>query len=154
MESGTNTARFHQKVFLRIYVILSIKTVYVLKCYCVICEVLPNHPWLQRLYISVQFSHTVMSNCLWFYGLQHARLPLSITNFWSLLKLISIYLVMPSNHLILCHPLLLTSIFPSIRVFSSDKTWSTGEGNGKPLHYSCLENPMNSMRKGQTKSNI
>ena len=32
-------------------------------------------------------------------------------------------------------------------VESSDKTWSTGEGNGKPLHYSCLENPMNSMKK-------
>ena len=31
---------------------------------------------------------------------------------------------------------------------SSDKTWSTEEGNGKPLQYSCLENPMNSM-KGQ-----
>ena len=31
---------------------------------------------------------------------------------------------------------------------SSDKMWSTGEGNGKPLQYSCLENPMNSM-KGQ-----
>ena len=30
---------------------------------------------------------------------------------------------------------------------SSDKTWSTGEGNGKPLQYSCLENPMNSMKK-------
>ena len=30
---------------------------------------------------------------------------------------------------------------------SSDKTWSTGEGNGKPLHYSCLENPMNSMTR-------
>ena len=30
-------------------------------------------------------------------------------------------------------------------VESSDKTWSTGEGNGKPLQYSCLENPMNSM---------
>ena len=30
---------------------------------------------------------------------------------------------------------------------SSDKTWSTGEGNGKPLHYSCLENAMNSMKK-------
>ena len=29
---------------------------------------------------------------------------------------------------------------------SSDKTWSTGEGNGKPLQYSCLENPMNSMK--------
>ena len=35
-----------------------------------------------------------------------------------------------------------------VMVESSDKTWSTGEGNGKPLQYSCLENPMNSM-KGQ-----
>ena len=32
-------------------------------------------------------------------------------------------------------------------VESSDKTWSTGEGNGKPLQYSSLENPMNSMKK-------
>ena len=32
-------------------------------------------------------------------------------------------------------------------VESSDKTWSTGEGNGKPLRYSCLENPMNSMKR-------
>ena len=46
---------------------------------------------------------------------------LSITNSWSLLKLISIKSVMPSNHLILCHPLLLLpSIFPSIRVFSNE----------------------------------
>ena len=44
---------------------------------------------------------------------------LSITSFQSLLKLMSIESVMPSNHLILCHPLLLPpSIFPSIRVFS------------------------------------
>ena len=46
---------------------------------------------------------------------------LSITNSWSLLKLMSIELVMPSNHLILCHPLFFPpSIFPSIRVFSSE----------------------------------
>ena len=46
---------------------------------------------------------------------------LFITNCWSLLKLMSIELVMPSNHLILCHPLLLLpSIFPSIRVFSNE----------------------------------
>ena len=46
---------------------------------------------------------------------------LSITNTWSLLKLMSIKLVMPSNHLILYHPLLfLPSIFPSIRVFSNE----------------------------------
>ena len=48
---------------------------------------------------------------------------LSITNFWSSLKLMSIKLVMPSSHLILCRPLLLLpSIFPSIRVFSSEST--------------------------------
>ena len=45
---------------------------------------------------------------------------LSITNSWSLLKLMSIESVMPSNHFILCHPLLLSSIFPSLRVFSSE----------------------------------
>ena len=46
---------------------------------------------------------------------------LSITNSWSLLKLVSIDLVMPSNHLILCRPLfLLPSVFSSIRVFSHE----------------------------------
>ena len=45
---------------------------------------------------------------------------LSITNSWSLLKLMSIESVMPSNHLILCRSLLLPSIFPSIRVFSNE----------------------------------
>ena len=46
---------------------------------------------------------------------------LSTINSWSLLKLMSIESVMPSNHLILCHPLLfLPSIFPSIRVFSNE----------------------------------
>ena len=46
---------------------------------------------------------------------------LSITNSWSLLKLMSIESVMPSNHLILCRPLFLPpSIFPSIRVFSNE----------------------------------
>ena len=34
-----------------------------------------------------------------------------------------------------------------VMVESSDKTWSTGEGNGKPLQYSCLENPMNIMKR-------
>ena len=46
---------------------------------------------------------------------------LSITNSWSMLKLMSIELVMPSNHLILCHaPLLLPSVLPSARVFSNE----------------------------------
>ena len=54
--------------------------------------------------------------------LQHARSPcLSINNSWSVLKLMSIELVMLSNHLNLCRPLLLLpSIFPSVRVFSNE----------------------------------
>ena len=74
------------------------------------------------MFISVQLSSVVQS-CLtlcdpWTAARQAS---LSITNFWSLLKLMSIRLVMPSNHLILCHPLLLLpSIFPSIRVFSNE----------------------------------
>ena len=123
---------------------------------------------------------------------------LSINNSQSFLKLMSIESMMPSNHLILCQPLLPPSIFPSIRVFSNEsalrmrwpKYWSFsvspsneysglisfrmdwfdlfavqgtlksllqhhsskasilwrsaffGEGNGTPLQYSCLENPM------------
>ena len=62
-----------------------------------------------------------------------AALPasLSITNSQSLLKLLSIKLVMPSNHLILYHPfLLLTSIFPSIRVLSNESV----------LHIRCPQN--------------
>ena len=48
---------------------------------------------------------------------------LSITNSQSLFRLMSIESVMPSNHLILCHPLLLLpSVFPSIRVFSNEST--------------------------------
>ena len=68
---------------------------------------------------TVHFSRSVMSDSLRLHGLQHARLFLSITNSQSLLKLMSIESVMPSKHLILCHPLLLPPIFPSIRVFSN-----------------------------------
>ena len=71
----------------------------------------------------------------------------SITNSRSLLKLMSIELVMPSNHLILCHPLLLPpSIFPSIRVFSNEsvlrirwpKYWSFSFGISPSSEYSGL----------------
>ena len=48
------------------------------------------------------------------------KASLSITNSWSLLKLMSIKSVMPFNHLILCRPLLLSSILPSIRIFSNE----------------------------------
>ena len=61
-----------------------------------------------------------MSNSLRPHGLEHARPACpSITSSWSLLRLMSIESMMPSNHLILCFPLILPpSIFPNIRVFS------------------------------------
>ena len=70
--------------------------------------------------VKVQFSRSVMSDSAtpWTAARQAS---LSITNSWSLPKLMSIELVMPSNRLILCCPLLLLpSIFPSIRVFSNE----------------------------------
>ena len=66
---------------------------------------------------------SVTQSCLTFVTPRTAvrQASLSITNSWSLLTLMSIELVMPSNHLILCRPLLLLpSIFPSIRVFSNE----------------------------------
>ena len=54
------------------------------------------------------------------------RASLCFTIFWSLLKLMSMDSVMPSNHHILCHSLLLPSIFPSIRVFSSELALASG----------------------------
>ena len=76
---------------------------------------------------------------------------LSITNCRSLLKLMSIELVMPSNHLILCCPLLLLpSIFPSIRVFSNEsvlhirwpKVWSFSFNISPSNEYSRLNIPL------------
>ena len=75
------------------------------------------------------------------------QVSLSITNFQSLLKLMSTESVMPSNHLILCHPLLLLpSIFPSIRVFSNEfvlcirwpKYWSFSFSISSSTEYSGL----------------
>ena len=67
---------------------------------------------------------------------------LSITNSRSLLKLTSIESVMPSNHLILCHPLLPPSIFPSIRVFSSESVLHIS-GQIIGVSVSALVLPMN-----------
>ena len=65
--------------------------------------------------------HSVVSNSLRPHGLQHSKASLSSTISRSLLKLISIESVMPSNHLIRCYPLqFLPSIFSSIRVFSNE----------------------------------
>ena len=72
-------------------------------------------------YHEVQFSCSVVSDSLRPHGLQQAKASLSIANSWSLLKLMSIESVMPSNHFVLCHPLLLLPpIPPSIRVFSNE----------------------------------
>ena len=76
-----------------------------------------NIPWHQ-------FSSFQSLSCVWLFVTPWnatCQASLSITNSRSLLKLMSIESVMPSNHLILCHPLLLPpSIFPSIRVFSKE----------------------------------
>ena len=69
----------------------------------------------------IQFSRSVSSDSLWPHELQHVRPPCPIPSSQSLLKLMSIKSVMPSNYLILCCPLLfLPSIFPSITVFSNE----------------------------------
>ena len=70
--------------------------------------------------LSGKFSHSVVSNFATAWATAH-QASLSITNSRTLLKLMSIELVMPSKHLILCHPLLfLPSIFPIIRLFSNE----------------------------------
>ena len=69
-------------------------------------------------------------------GTAALQASLSITNSWSMLKLVSIELVMPSNHLILCRPLLLLpSTFPSITVFPSVRVFS----NESVLHIRWLK---------------
>ena len=79
---------------------------------------------LESFYHKQVLCCSVTQSCLNFlqpHRLQHVRFPLSLNISCSLLKLMSIELVMPSNHLVLCHPLfLLPSIFASIRVFSNE----------------------------------
>ena len=102
-------------------------------------------PDLQTEFSSVQsLSHVRLFATPWTAAHQAS---LSITNSWSLLKLMSIKLMMPSNHLILCHPLLLLpSIFPTIRVFSNEsalrirwpKYWSFSFNINPSNEYSVL----------------
>ena len=98
---------------------------------------------LSVLYLQVQFSSAAQS-CL---TLCNPMASMSITNPWSLLKLMSIELVMPSSHLILCHLLLLpSSNLPSMRVFSTElvlrirwpKYWSFNFSISPPNEYSGL----------------
>ena len=66
------------------------------------------------------FSQSALSNSLQPHRLQHTKFPCHLPISQSLLKLMSIESVMPSNHLILCHPILLPLISPSNRVFSNE----------------------------------
>ena len=76
---------------------------------------------LKQAFSSVQFSRSVVSDSLWTPRTAAHQASLTITNSRSLLKLMSVESVMPSNHLILCRPLHLPpSIFPRIRVFSNE----------------------------------
>ena len=88
-------------------------------CLCILFLLNWNHMYT----LACKFSSVQSLSHVWLFvthGLQQARPP-CLTNSWSLLKLMSTESVMPSNHLILCHPLLLLpSIFPSIRVFSNE----------------------------------
>ena len=78
----------------------------------------PSWSKLQSCQITLLLlSHSVVFVTLWTAA---GQTSLCITISWSLLKLMSIELVMPFNHLVLCQPLLLPSVFPSIRVFSNE----------------------------------
>ena len=96
---------------------------------------------------SVQFSRSVVSDSLRLHGLQHARLPCPSPTPRACSTSCPIKLVMPSNHLILCRPLLLPpSVFPSIRVFSNEsvlgirwpKYWSFSFSISPSKEYSGL----------------
>ena len=80
------------------------------------------------LLIGYQFSCSVVCDSLWPHGLQHARLPCPSPTPGAYSNSMSIESVMPSNHLILCGPLLLLpSIFPSIRAFQMSQFFLSGD---------------------------
>ena len=101
----------------------------------------------KRFKDSVQFSCSIVSDSLRPHETVAHQVSLSNTNSQSLLKLMSIESVMPSNHLILCRPLLLPlAIFPSIKVFSNEsvlcskwpKYWSFSFSISPSSEYSGL----------------
>ena len=82
------------------------------------------HTWLLEKLVLTIFCSVQLLHCVWLFATPWTaarQASISITNFWSWLKLMSIKSVMPPNHLILCYPLLLSSVFPSIRVFSNEE---------------------------------
>ena len=83
-----------------------------------------SHKFLLGLYSLYTVVSVQLLSCVWLFvtpWTTACQASLSITNSWNLPKLMSIKLVLPSNHLILCCPLLLLPLFfPSIRVFSNE----------------------------------
>ena len=99
--------------------------------------------WLKKKGTMSRFSSVQSLSHVQFFATSRTeahQASLSITNSWSLLKLMSIESVRPSNHLILCRPLLpLPSIFPSIRVFSNKSVFSSdGQSIGVSASASLL----------------
>ena len=103
---------------------------YTLSIYNFICPLLVNlskqkkkNQYLSNI-LPFQFSSVQLISCVQLFATPWTaacQASLSITNSQSFLKLMSVESVMPSNHLLLCHPLLLLpSVFPSIKVFSSE----------------------------------
>ena len=104
--------------------------------------------WFPVLWVPLrkfQFSSVQSLGHVWFFVTPWTaarQASLSITNSWSLLKLMSIELVMPSNHLILCHPILLPASFPASGSFPmSQFLTSGGQSIGVSASTSVL--PMN-----------
>ena len=104
------------------------------------------YPKIESLCCTVQFS-SVAQLCLTLCNPTAAcQASMSITDSWSLLKLMSIESVIPSNHLVLCRPLLPPSVFPRIRVFSNEsvlrirwtKHWNFSFSIGPSNQYSGL----------------
>ena len=108
------------------------------------CIYTKTYTWIHQFSSVQSLSRVQLFETPWAAACQAS---LSIINSWSLLKPMSIESVMPSNHLILCHPLFfLPSIFPSIRVFSNESTlhirwpkyWSFSFSISSPNKYSGL----------------
>ena len=108
----------------------------------ILVKIFSIRKYYNLIYFSIQFSRSVVYDSVtpWTAVCQAS---LSITNSRILLKLMSTELVMPSNYLILCHPLfLLPSLFPSIRVFSNDSAlhiswpqyWSFNSASVLPMN--------------------
>ena len=143
----SNKKKLHDfDIQLQIHVCYTSKTFHIAECQeWLICQVGKCFPWGWKVKRIVQsLSHVWLFVTLW--TVVH-QASLSIINSWNLLKLISIELVMPSNHLIFCHPLLLLpSVFPCIKVFSSEsdlrirwpKYWSFSFSISPSSEYSGL----------------